>query len=83
MSLFAQIQEVVCRQLRVSLEEVKAGTSFVEDLGADSLDSIELIMALEDKFNIEISDEDVEKMNTVDDVVRYMAKKTNRNLDSE
>jgi len=56
-------------------------TSFIDDLGADSLDSIELAMALEDKFNLEIPDEDVEKMNTVGDVVKYIAAKTNR--DSE
>ncbi len=83
MSLFEEIQEIICEQLKAKPEEVKLETSFIDDLGADSLDSIELVMALEEKFNIEIPDEDAEGMNTVDDVIRYVAKKTNRDLDSE
>lgn len=78
MSLFTEIQGIVCRQLKAKPEEVKAETSFVEDLGADSLDSIELIMVLEDKYNIEIPDEDAESMETVSDVVRYIAGKTSQ-----
>jgi len=83
MSLFEEIQEIICEQLKAKPEEVKLETSFIDDLGADSLDSIELVMALEGKFNIEIPDEDAEGMNTVDDVIRYVVKKTNRDLDSE
>ena len=83
MSLFEEIQEIICEQLKARPEEVKLETSFIDDLGADSLDSIELVMALEEKFNIEIPDEDAEGMNTVDDVIRYVAKKTNRDFDSE
>ena len=83
MSLFKEIQKIICEQLKAKPEEVKSETSFIEDLGADSLDTIELVMALEEKFNIEIPDEDAEGMNTVDDVIRYVAKKTNRDLDSE
>lgn len=83
MSLFEEIQEIICEQLKAKPEEVKLETSFIEDLGADSLDLIELVMALEEKYNIEISDENAEGMNTVDDVIRYVAKKTNRDLDSE
>ena len=83
MSLFEEIQEIICEQLKAKPEEVKLETSFIDDLGADSLDSIELVMALEEKYNIEIPDEDAEGMNTVDDVIRYVAKKTNRDLDSE
>ena len=83
MSLFEEIQEIICEQLKAKPEEVKLETSFIDDLGADSLDSIELVMALEEKFNIEIPDEDAEGMNIVDDVIRYVAKKTNRDLDSE
>jgi len=82
MSLFEEIQEIICEQLKAKPEEVKLETSFIDDLGADSLDSIELVMALEGKFNIEIPDEDAEGMNTVDDVIRYVAKKTNRDLDN-
>lgn len=78
MSLFAEVKEVVCRQLKANPEEVKSETSFVEDLGADSLDSIELVMVLEDKYNIEIPDEDAEGMETVNDVVQYIAGKINQ-----
>ena len=83
MSLFEEIQEIICEQLKAKPEEVKLETSFIDDLGSDSLDSIELIMALEEKFNIEIPDEDAEGMNTVEDVIRYVANKTNRDLDPE
>jgi len=81
MSLFEEIQEIICEQLGSKREEVKLETSFIDDLGADSLDLIELVIALEGKFNIEIPDEDAEGMNTVKDVVRYIEAKTNR--DSE
>ena len=83
MSLFEEIREIICEQLKAKPEEVKLETSLIEDLAVDSLDTIELVMALEEKFNIEIPDEDAEGMNTVDDVIRYVAKKTNRDLDSE
>ena len=83
MSLFEEIQTVICEQLKAKPEDVKLETSFIEDLGADSLDLIELVMALEEKYNIEISDENAEGMNTVDDVIRYVAKKTSQDLDSE
>ena len=81
MSLFEEIQQIICEQLKARPEDVKLETSFIDDLGADSLDSIELVMALEEKFNIEITDEDSEKINTVEDAVKYIAAKTNR--DSE
>jgi len=64
----------------VKPEEVKSESSFVDDLGADSLDTVELVMALEEKFNIEIPDEDAEKMQKIDDVVRYIESKTNQDL---
>jgi acyl carrier protein len=78
MSLFEEIQEIICEQLKAKPEEVKLETSFIDDLGADSLDSIQLVMALEEKFNIEIPDEDAEGMNTVADVVRYIEDKMNQ-----
>ena len=62
--------------------EVKPDTSFIEDLGTDSLDTIELVMALEEKFNIEIPDEDTKEMNTVADVVKYIRSKINREQNS-
>ena len=83
MDLFEEIREVVSEQLSVKPEEVKLEASFINDLGTDSLDTVELIMALEEKFDIEIPDEDAEKMDMVSDVVKYIAKKTNRDLDSE
>lgn len=78
MSLFEEIQAVICEQLKAKPEEVKPETSFIEDLGADSLDTTELVMALEEKFNLEIPDEDAEGMETVSDVVKYIEKKLNK-----
>ena len=83
MALFEEIQQVICEQLKVKPEEVKSEANLIGDLGVDSLDTVELIMALEEKFDIEIPDEDAERMETVSDVVKYIAKKTNRDLDSE
>src|SRR5208283_2219051 len=62
----------IAEQLGVAADEVKPESSFIEDLGADSLDIVELVMALEEEFNIEISDEDAEKIRTVKDVVTYI-----------
>jgi acyl carrier protein len=67
-----KVREKIAEQLGVATDEVKADSSFIEDLGADSLDIVELVMALEEEFNIEISDEDAEKIRTVKDVVSYI-----------
>ena len=67
MTLLDDIKEVVVEQLSVSADEVKEDAKFVEDLGADSLDVVELVMALEEKFDIEIPDSDAEKIATVGD----------------
>jgi len=67
MSLFEEIQEIICEQLKAMPEEVKLETSFIDDLGADSLDSIELAMALEEKYDIEIPDEDAKQLHKVGD----------------
>ncbi len=72
-----KIRSIIADQLGVKIEEVTAKASFVDDLGADSLDTVELIMALEEEFNIEIPDEDAEKMKTVGDVVKYIEEKVN------
>ncbi len=75
MALFDDIKEVVVEQLSVSPDEVKEDSKFVEDLGADSLDVVELVMALEEKFDIEIPDDEAEKIQTVKDVIDYIESK--------
>jgi acyl carrier protein len=67
-----RVIEIIVEQLGVSEEEVALEASFVDDLGADSLDLVELIMAMEEEFGLEISDEDAEKIQTVQDVVNYI-----------
>jgi acyl carrier protein len=67
-----RVIEIIVEQLGVGEEEVTLEASFIEDLGADSLDLVELIMAMEEEFGIEISDEDAEKIQTVQDVVSYI-----------
>jgi len=74
MALFDDVKEVIVEQLNVSPDEVKPEAKFVEDLGADSLDVVEMIMALEEKFEIEIPDSDAENIKTVKDVVDYIEK---------
>jgi len=71
-SVEARVKEIICEQLGVSAEEVVPTASFIEDLGADSLDLVELVMALEEEYNVEISDEDAEKIRTVQDVLNYI-----------
>jgi len=75
MALIDDIKEVVVEQLSVSADEVKEDAKFVEDLGADSLDVVELVMALEEKFDIEIPDDEAEKIQTLNDVVAYVESK--------
>jgi acyl carrier protein len=74
MALFDEVKEVIVEQLNVSPDEVKPESKFVEDLGADSLDVVEMIMALEEKFEIEIPDSEAENIKTVQDVVDYIEK---------
>jgi len=68
----AKVKEIICEQLGVSDNEVTPDASFIEDLGADSLDIVELVMALEEEYDIEITDEEAEKIRTVRDVVAYI-----------
>ncbi len=74
MSLLVKIQEIVAEQLDVPQEQVTPEASFVDDLGADSLDLTELIMAMEDEFDIEIDDEEAQQLRTVQDVIKYIEK---------
>ena len=67
-----KVFDIIVEQLKVSPEEVVLEASFIEDLGADSLDLVELIMAMEEEFGLEISDEDAEKIQTVQDAVNYI-----------
>jgi len=70
-----RVKAIIAEQLGVKLEEVTDTASFIEDLGADSLDTVELVMALEEEFGIEIPDEDAEKMTTVGEAIRYIEQK--------
>ncbi|MBW1739873.1 MAG: acyl carrier protein [Deltaproteobacteria bacterium] len=72
MSVEEKVKKIVAEKLSVELDEVVAEASFVDDLGADSLDLVELIMAMEEAFDIEISDEEAEKLQTVQDAVNYI-----------
>ncbi len=72
MADFEKIKSIITEQLGVDEAEVTPDSDFVTDLGADSLDTVELVMALEEEFGIEISDEDAEKIKTVGDVVKYI-----------
>ncbi|HNQ35005.1 MAG TPA: acyl carrier protein [bacterium] len=69
------VKEVVVEQLAVDANEVNINASFVDDLGADSLDTVELVMAFEEKFGLEIPDEEAEKIKTVGDAVNYISSK--------
>ncbi|MBK5240941.1 MAG: acyl carrier protein [Clostridium sp.] len=70
--MFEKIRTTIASQLSIDEEEIKMESSFMNNLGADSLDIVELIMALEEEYEIEIPDEDVEKITTVGDVVEYI-----------
>ena len=72
MATFDKVRDIVVEQLGVEADEVAIESKFIDDLGADSLDIVELIMAFEEEFNIEIPDEAAEKIKTVQDVVTYI-----------
>ena len=75
MSVAEKVKEIIVDQLGVDAGEVNPEAKFVDDLGADSLDTVELVMAFEEAFNAEIPDEDAEKLKTVGDAVRYIEQK--------
>jgi len=70
-----RVAEIIVEQLQVSRDEVVPEASFVDDLGADSLDIVELVMAMEEEFDVEIPDEDAEKIQTIGDAVTYLKEK--------
>ena len=72
MNTTERVQKIVCEQLGVSVEEVKSKASFIDDLGADSLDTVELVMAFEEEFKVEIPDEAAEGIQTVKNAVNYI-----------
>ncbi len=71
----ARVKEIIANELGVEIEKVTDDASFVDDLGADSLDTVELVMAFEEEFEIEIPDEDAERMQTVGDAISYLEAK--------
>lgn len=72
MSATARVVEIICDQLTLDPSQVTSDSSFLEDLGADSLDIVQLIMALEEEYGLEVSDEDAEKIRTVQDIVDFI-----------
>lgn len=76
MDVSAKVKSIIVEQLGVEEAEVKENAKFIDDLGADSLDTVELVMALEEEFSIEISDDDAEKIMTVKDAVTYVQSHT-------
>jgi len=70
-----RVKKIIAEQLGVKKEEIRPESSFVDDLGADSLDTVEIVMALEEEFGIEIPDEDAEKISTVGEAIQYIENK--------
>jgi acyl carrier protein len=76
MEVAEKVRSIIVEQLGVEEDEVKENSAFIDDLGADSLDTVELVMALGEEFNIEISDEDAEKIKTVKEAIDYIESHT-------
>jgi len=77
-SIEDKVKDIIVEQLGVNPEQVTPQASFIEDLGADSLDIVELVMAFEEEFGVEVPDEDAEKLQTVGDVIKYIADKSSK-----
>jgi acyl carrier protein len=78
MDIEEKVKDIIAEQLGVKKEEIKPESSFIDDLGADSLDTVEVVMALEETFDIEIPDEDAEKMTNVGEAVKYIQEKVSK-----
>ena len=77
-SIEEKVKDIIVEQLGVNPEQVTPQASFIEDLGADSLDIVELVMAFEEEFGVEVPDEDAEKLQTVGDVIKYIEEKASK-----
>jgi acyl carrier protein len=77
-SIEEKVKDIIVEQLGVNPEQVNPTASFIEDLGADSLDTVELVMAFEEEFGVEVPDEDAEKLQTVGDVVKYIEERSQK-----
>ena len=77
-SIDQKVKDIIVEQLSVNAEQVTPGAKFIEDLGADSLDIVELVMAFEEEFGVEVPDSDAEKLLTVGDVVKYIEDKQSK-----
>ena len=77
-AIYDKVKGIIVEQLSAEEEDIKMEATFVDDLGADSLDIVELVMALEEEFDLEIPDEDAEKIKTVGDAVKYIEDKENQ-----
>lgn len=75
-SVEERVRTIICDQLAVEQDKVTLTASFIDDLGADSLDIVELVMTMEEEFDLDIPDEDAEKMKTVGDVINYISSKS-------
>lgn len=79
--MFEKVQEIIAEQLSKNAEDIKLESKIIEDLGADSLDVVDLVMAIEENFDIEVPDDKVETLKTVEDIVRFVAAETGEELD--
>lgn len=79
-SIEEKVKDIIIEQLGVNAEQVTINASFIEDLGADSLDTVELVMAFEEEFGVDVPDEDAEKLQSVGDVIKYIEEKKVSNL---
>ncbi len=77
-SIEEKVKDIIVEQLGVNPEQVTPTASFIEDLGADSLDTVELVMAFEEVFEVEVPDEDAEKLQTVGDVIKYIEENSSK-----
>ncbi len=81
MDIYSRVKKIIAERLSVSEDEIRMDSSFLDDLGADSLDIVELIMAFEEEFDLKIPDDDAEKIETVKDVVDYIQSHIGNDLD--